>query len=154
MNRSGLFSALTVLLGTTFNAPVWCSSTPLSCVPWCPPVLEILQLVKKRDLFLADSHVLELEQECNESSAAEQGAVTTPEDSVSPSVKGGGRRKVKDVELLYEELQKELWAVVRESLRCPTAGPNLGLVVQVRAAAALVRVMSSAQFLTFPCVFV
>uniref|UniRef100_A0A096LSH6 Exocyst complex component 3-like 2b n=1 Tax=Poecilia formosa TaxID=48698 RepID=A0A096LSH6_POEFO len=85
-------------------------------------VLEILQLVKKRDLFLADTHILELEQECN---AAE------PEDVAGPTVKDGGRRKAKDVELLYEELQKELWAVVRESLRAPTAGPNLGLVVQV-----------------------
>uniref|UniRef100_A0A096LUI9 Exocyst complex component 3-like 2b n=1 Tax=Poecilia formosa TaxID=48698 RepID=A0A096LUI9_POEFO len=84
-------------------------------------VLEILQLVKKRDLFLADTHILELEQECN---AAE------PEDVAGPTVKDGGRRKAKDVELLYEELQKELWAVVRESLRAPTAGPNLGLVVQ------------------------
>lgn len=91
-------------------------------------VLEILQLVKKRDLFLADSHILELEQECNE---ADRDAVTQPEDVSSPSVKDGGRRKAKDVELLYEELQKELWAVVRESLRSPTAGPNLGLVVQV-----------------------
>ncbi|XP_047247931.1 tumor necrosis factor alpha-induced protein 2-like isoform X2 [Girardinichthys multiradiatus] len=88
-------------------------------------VLEILQLVKKRDLFLADTHILELEQECTQSAAAD------PEDSTSPSVKDGGRRKAKDVELLYEELQKELWAVVRESLRSPTAGPNLGLVVQV-----------------------
>uniref|UniRef100_A0A3B4WAG5 Tumor necrosis factor alpha-induced protein 2-like n=1 Tax=Seriola lalandi dorsalis TaxID=1841481 RepID=A0A3B4WAG5_SERLL len=94
-------------------------------------VLEILQLVRKRDLFLADSHILELEQECNESAAAERGGTTQPEDSSSPSVKDGGRRKAKDVELLYEELQKELWAVVRESLRSPTAGPNLGLVVQV-----------------------
>ncbi|KAJ3591426.1 hypothetical protein NHX12_009371 [Muraenolepis orangiensis] len=67
-------------------------------------VLEILELVKKRDLLLADSHILELEQECMEA---------------------------KDVELLYEALQTELWAVVRESLRSPTAGPNLGLVVQV-----------------------
>ncbi|XP_060901779.1 tumor necrosis factor alpha-induced protein 2 [Labrus mixtus] len=90
-----------------------------------PSVLEILQLVKKRDLLLADTHILELEQECNESAAAE------PEDAGSSSVKDGGRRKAKDVELLYEELQKELWAVVRESLRSPTAGPNLGLVVQV-----------------------
>ncbi|XP_011490994.1 tumor necrosis factor alpha-induced protein 2 [Oryzias latipes] len=88
-------------------------------------VLEILQLVKKRDLFLADTHILELERECTESAAAE------PEDATSPGVKDGGRRKAKDVELLYEELQKELWAVVRESLRSPTAGPNLGLVVQV-----------------------
>uniref|UniRef100_A0A8P4K4V2 Exocyst complex component 3-like protein 2 n=1 Tax=Dicentrarchus labrax TaxID=13489 RepID=A0A8P4K4V2_DICLA len=86
-------------------------------------VLEILQLVKKRDLLLADTHILELEQECNESAE--------PEDAASPSVKDGGRRKAKDVELLYEELQKELWSVVRESLRSPTAGPNLGLVVQV-----------------------
>ncbi|KAM4742385.1 exocyst complex component 3-like protein 2 isoform 1-T2 [Anableps anableps] len=90
-------------------------------------VLEILQLVKKRDLFLADTHILELEQECNESAAA----ATEPEDATSPGVKDGSRRKAKDVELLYEELQKELWAVVRESLRSPTAGPNLGLVVQV-----------------------
>ncbi|KAF1393406.1 hypothetical protein PFLUV_G00015350 [Perca fluviatilis] len=67
-------------------------------------VLEILQLVKKRDLLLADSHILELEQECSESSE--------PEDAASPGVKDGGRRKAKDVELLYEELQKELWAVV------------------------------------------
>lgn len=94
-------------------------------------VLEILQLVKKRDLFLADTHILELEQECNESALADRSAATQPEDSASPSVKDGGRRKAKDVELLYEELQKELWAVVRESLRSPTAGPNLGLVVQV-----------------------
>lgn len=85
--------------------------------------------MKKRDLFLADTHILELERECTESAAAE------PEDATSPGVKDGGRRKAKDVELLYEELQKELWAVVRESLRSPTAGPNLGLVVQVRTAA-------------------
>ncbi|XP_069029214.1 tumor necrosis factor alpha-induced protein 2-like isoform X1 [Embiotoca jacksoni] len=94
-------------------------------------VLEILQLVKKRDLLLADTHILELEQECSESTAADRGAAPPPEDAASPNVKDGGRRKAKDVELLYEELQKELWAVVRESLRCPTAGPNLGLVVQV-----------------------
>ncbi|XP_071352529.1 exocyst complex component 3-like protein 2 [Trachinotus anak] len=94
-------------------------------------VLEILQLVRKRDLFLADSHILELEQECNESATTDRGIVTQLEDTTSPGVKDGGRRKAKDVELLYEELQKELWAVVRESLRSPTAGPNLGLVVQV-----------------------
>ncbi|XP_042338753.1 tumor necrosis factor alpha-induced protein 2-like, partial [Plectropomus leopardus] len=102
----------------------------VSCLV-CLSVLEILQLVKKRDLLLADTHILELEQECNESSSAERGAAPQPEDATSPSVKDGGRRKAKDVELLYEELQKELWAVVRESLRSPTAGPNLGLVVQV-----------------------
>ncbi|XP_034024131.1 tumor necrosis factor alpha-induced protein 2 isoform X2 [Thalassophryne amazonica] len=92
-------------------------------------VLEIHQLVKKRDLFLADTHIMELEQECYESAVSERAAATTMEE-VSSSSKDGGR-KVKDVELLYEELQKELWAVVTESLRSPTAGPNLGLVVQV-----------------------
>nr|XP_040045235.1 tumor necrosis factor alpha-induced protein 2 [Gasterosteus aculeatus aculeatus] len=94
-------------------------------------VLEILQLVKKRDLLLADTHILELEEECNESSSAERATSPAPEDAAAAGMKDGRRRKAKDVELLYEELQKELWAVVRESLRLPTAGPNLGLVVQV-----------------------
>ncbi|KAJ7990288.1 hypothetical protein DPEC_G00298760 [Dallia pectoralis] len=93
-------------------------------------VLEILQLVNKRDLFLADTHILELEQECNEA-ASSPTAGGAPDDLASPGSKDGGRRKAKDVELLYEALQKELWAVVCESLRSPTAGPNLGLVVQV-----------------------
>ncbi|XP_066536313.1 tumor necrosis factor alpha-induced protein 2 [Hoplias malabaricus] len=92
-------------------------------------VLEILQLVTKRDLFLADTHILELEQECMEVSSSPAGG-NPPEDLTSPS-KDSSRRKAKDVELLYEALQKELWDVVRESLRSPTAGPNLGLVVQV-----------------------
>ncbi|XP_076002341.1 exocyst complex component 3-like protein 2 [Genypterus blacodes] len=94
-------------------------------------VLEILQLVRNRDLFLADTHILELEQECYEAAIADRVAATTAEEVTSASSKDGGRRKAKDVELLYEELQKELRAVVRESLRSPTAGPNLGLVVQV-----------------------
>ncbi|KAM4627372.1 exocyst complex component 3-like protein 2 isoform 1-T2 [Polymixia lowei] len=103
-------------------------------------VLEILQLVNKRDLLLADTHILELEQECNEANAAmatitvttpDGVSATMPEEVTSPANKDSGRRKAKDVELLYEALQKELWAVVGESLRSPTAGPNLGLVVQV-----------------------
>ncbi|XP_035240758.1 tumor necrosis factor alpha-induced protein 2 isoform X1 [Anguilla anguilla] len=97
-------------------------------------VLEILKLVTKRDLFLADTHILELEQEC-EVTAAPLGVsspgVAAAEELTSPGSKDGGRRKAKDVELLYEALQKEMWDVVRESLRCPTAGPNLSLVVQV-----------------------
>ncbi|KAG7254179.1 hypothetical protein CRUP_035818, partial [Coryphaenoides rupestris] len=85
-------------------------------------VLEILELVKKRDLLLADSHILDLEQECSEA---------TGDEAMSPGRSSdGGRRKAKDVELLYEALLAELWAVVTEALRSPTAGPNLGLVVQ------------------------
>lgn len=87
--------------------------------------------MKKRDLFLADIHILELEQECTESASADWGAAPL-DNAISPNLKDGGRRKAKDVELLYEELQKELWSVVRESLHSETAGPNLGLVVQVR----------------------
>uniref|UniRef100_A0A3P9A9T1 Exocyst complex component 3-like 2a n=1 Tax=Esox lucius TaxID=8010 RepID=A0A3P9A9T1_ESOLU len=78
-------------------------------------VLEILQLVNQRDLLLADTHIQELERESE-----------LPNASWDAS-----RRKAKDVELLYEALQKEMWDVVRESLRQPTAGPNLGLVVLV-----------------------
>ncbi|XP_030633116.1 tumor necrosis factor alpha-induced protein 2 [Chanos chanos] len=102
---------------------------PVQEVPEVKPreplsVLEILQLVTKRDLFLADTHILELEQECKED-------LPTSEEVSSPGSKDSGRRKAKDVELLYEALQKELWQVVHESLRSSTAGPNLGLVVQV-----------------------
>uniref|UniRef100_A0A8D3A0N7 Exocyst complex component 3-like 2a n=1 Tax=Scophthalmus maximus TaxID=52904 RepID=A0A8D3A0N7_SCOMX len=78
-------------------------------------VLEILQLVNHRDLLLADTHIQELERECE----------------LSNATLDSGRRKAKDVELLYEALQKEMWDVVRESLRQPSAGPNLGLVVLV-----------------------
>lgn len=98
-------------------------------------VLEILQLVTKRDLFLADTHILELEQECADlaaSSVTSQSAGGSfPEDMTSPGTKDSGRRKAKDVELLYEALKKEMWDVVQQALHSPTAGPNLGLVVQV-----------------------
>ncbi|KAG9340498.1 hypothetical protein JZ751_021318 [Albula glossodonta] len=95
-------------------------------------LLEILKLVTKRDLFLADTHILELEQECEDAAALlNSSGVSVVDDVTSPSSKDSGRRKAKDVELLYEALQKELWDVVRESLRSPTAGPNLSLVVQV-----------------------
>ncbi|XP_063344328.1 exocyst complex component 3 isoform X2 [Pelmatolapia mariae] len=80
-------------------------------------VLEILQLVNHRDLLLADTHIQELEREY--------------ESLSSNATLDSSRRKAKDVELLYEALQKEMWDVVRESLRQPSAGPNLGLVVLV-----------------------
>ncbi|XP_036381233.1 tumor necrosis factor alpha-induced protein 2 [Megalops cyprinoides] len=98
-------------------------------------VLEILQLVTKRDLLLADTHILELERECEEAAMllAVQGEApgALAEESAVPGSKDSARRKAKDLELLYEALQKELWDVVRESLRFPTSGPSLGLVVLV-----------------------
>lgn len=115
-------------------------------------VLEILQLVNHRDLLLADTHIQELERECELLSLLP--APTTPvhTPTLCPSCPAGtvlslsssvddfsssnatldsSRRKAKDVELLYEALQTEMWDVVRESLRQASAGPNLGLVVLV-----------------------
>lgn len=118
-------------------------------------MLEILQLVNQRDLLLADTHIQELERECELDpslwtqttptstmhSNITSHTLTSPswlpflagsgnEDS-GPSMWDAGLRKVKDVELLYEALQREMWDVVRESLRQPCSGPQLGLVVLV-----------------------
>lgn len=115
-------------------------------------VLEILQLVNHRDLLLADTHIQELERECELLSLLPNTSSPSLTPTLSPSPPPGiiplsslsldeslssnatldsSRRKAKDVELLYEALQREMWDVVRESLRQPSAGPNLGLVVLV-----------------------
>lgn len=74
-------------------------------------VLEILGLIQKRELARADEHILELEAEAPAEAEA-----------------GAGRR-ARDVALLYEALQRELWALVRESLATP--GPGTGAVAQL-----------------------
>ncbi|TKS83705.1 Exocyst complex component 3-like protein 2 [Collichthys lucidus] len=129
---------------TDEEEPVVKTREPLS-------VLEILQLVNHRDLLLADTHIQELERECELLSHLPTPPNLTP--NLCPSTPPGmiplsssslndeslssnatldsSRRKAKDVELLYEALQREMWDVVRESLRQPSAGPNLGLVVLV-----------------------
>ncbi|XP_007257526.2 exocyst complex component 3 [Astyanax mexicanus] len=117
-------------------------------------VLEILQLVNQRDLLLADTHIQELERECaldpnifaqTPPIASTPTAITPPPlssplrlplvaglcEEEPPSPWDARLRKIKDVELLYEALQREMWDVVRESLRQPCAGPQLGLVVLV-----------------------
>uniref|UniRef100_A0A669EU36 Tumor necrosis factor alpha-induced protein 2 n=1 Tax=Oreochromis niloticus TaxID=8128 RepID=A0A669EU36_ORENI len=94
-------------------------------------VLEILQLVNHRDLLLADTHIQELERECELLSLLPNTTPPTLTPTLSNATLDSSRRKAKDVELLYEALQKEMWDVVRESLRQPSAGPNLGLVVLV-----------------------
>ncbi|XP_034082586.1 tumor necrosis factor alpha-induced protein 2 [Gymnodraco acuticeps] len=130
---------------TDEEEPVVVTREPLS-------VLEILQLVNHRDLLLADTHIQELERECELLSHFTTTTSSNPTPTLSPSTPLGmntfsssslddslssnatldsGVRKAKDVELLYEALQKEMWDVVRESLRQPSAGPNLGLVVLV-----------------------
>ena len=105
--------------------------------------------MNNRDLLQADTHIQELERECEVLALLPNTSNLTPSFPSTPSSLGSstpslqddllssnatldsGRRKAKDVELLYEALQKEMWDIVRESLRQPTAGPNLGLVVLV-----------------------
>ncbi|XP_033014451.1 exocyst complex component 3-like protein 2 [Lacerta agilis] len=85
-------------------------------------VLEILNLIHKRDLLVADEHIIELEAEC------EQDGQQSTEGS---EVRKSGSRKAKDVALLYEALQKELWDVLAESLAGKSSCPALELVVRV-----------------------
>lgn len=109
-------------------------------------------MVNHRDLLLADTHIQELERECELLSilpttppptltltvcpSTPPSMITSSSPSTDDSLSSNAtldssRRKAKDVELLYEALQREMWDVVRESLRQPSAGPNLGLVVLV-----------------------
>ena len=107
--------------------------------------------MNNRDLLQADTHIQELERECellsllpNASNPALTPSLPSTPSSIGSSTPSlqedmlssnatldSGRRKAKDVELLYEALQREMWDIVRESLRQPSAGPNLGLVVLV-----------------------
>ncbi|XP_027622992.1 uncharacterized protein LOC106733413 [Tupaia chinensis] len=67
-------------------------------------VLEILSLIQQRELARADEHILELEAE--ELASSGGGAPGPPKAEGSAS----GRR-ARDVALLYEALQRELWAL-------------------------------------------
>ncbi|XP_032695094.1 exocyst complex component 3-like protein 2 [Lontra canadensis] len=90
-------------------------------------VLEILSLIQQRELARADEHILELEAEELASSGA--GGAPGP-----PGAEGaGGGRRARDVALLYEALQRELWALVRETLAGPGpgAGAGAGAVAQL-----------------------
>uniref|UniRef100_A0A8C8SSN9 Exocyst complex component 3 like 2 n=1 Tax=Pelusios castaneus TaxID=367368 RepID=A0A8C8SSN9_9SAUR len=85
-------------------------------------VLEILNLIQRRDLLAADEHIIELEAECSR--------------EAPPSSDGGegtkdGSRKAKDVVLLYEALMEQLWAVLAEALEAKGAYPPLELMVRV-----------------------
>nr|XP_044615924.1 LOW QUALITY PROTEIN: exocyst complex component 3-like protein 2 [Equus asinus] len=89
-------------------------------------VLEILSLIQQRELARADEHILELEAEELASSGC---GVPGP-----PKAEGAaGGRRARDVALLYEALQRELWALVRETLAGPGpgAGAGAGAVAQL-----------------------
>ncbi|KAM6428400.1 exocyst complex component 3-like protein 2 isoform 2-T6 [Liasis olivaceus] len=80
-------------------------------------VLEILNLIHRRDLLLADEHIIELEAECARESSKESWK--------------DGSRKARDVALLYKELQEQLWAVLAESLAAKSTSLPLEHMVQV-----------------------
>ncbi|XP_063656846.1 exocyst complex component 3-like protein 2 isoform X2 [Pan troglodytes] len=93
-------------------------------------VLEILSLIQQRELARADEHILELEAE---ELAPSRGGAPGP-----PKAEGaGGGRRARDVALLYEALQRELWALVRETL----AGPGPGACAGAGAVAQLGQVL-------------
>ncbi|XP_075302244.1 exocyst complex component 3-like protein 2 [Opisthocomus hoazin] len=81
-------------------------------------VLEILELIQRRELVAADEQIIALETECVALSL-----------SSSPVPAGG--RQARDVALLYEALQAQLWAVVGEAVPAGTPYPPLRSVVRV-----------------------
>ncbi|XP_044291452.1 LOW QUALITY PROTEIN: exocyst complex component 3-like protein 2 [Varanus komodoensis] len=85
-------------------------------------VLEILNLIQKRDLLVADKHIIELEEECGQGGQRSPGSGALCKD---------GSRKAKDVALLYEALQQELWAVLAEALAAGGGAAALALMVRV-----------------------
>uniref|UniRef100_A0A8D0B8I8 Exocyst complex component 3 like 2 n=1 Tax=Salvator merianae TaxID=96440 RepID=A0A8D0B8I8_SALMN len=85
-------------------------------------ILQIMDLIKQRDLLVADGHIIELEAEC------EQEGQKSPESSEAWK---HGSRNAKDVELLYKALQEQLWAVLAESLAAKSTYQPLEVMVQV-----------------------
>ncbi|NXV25288.1 EX3L4 protein, partial [Cepphus grylle] len=84
------------------------------------PVLEILELIQRRELVAADEQIIALEAEC-------VAAATSPSPSPSP-VAG---RQARDVALLYEALLAQLWAVVAEAVPAGRPYPPLRSVIRV-----------------------
>ncbi|XP_075346052.1 exocyst complex component 3-like protein 2 [Mycteria americana] len=88
--------------------------------PWVPPrkVLEILELIQRRELVAADEQIIALEAECVASSP-------------SPSPVPTAGRQARDVALLYEALLAQLWAVVGEAVPAGRPYPPLRSVIRV-----------------------
>ncbi|KAM4752055.1 exocyst complex component 3-like protein 2 [Cyanocitta cristata] len=97
-------------------------------------VLEILELIQRRDLVAADAQIIALEAEC----ALSPSRPPSPCPPSSPSsgspppspVPAGGRR-ARDVALLYRALLAQLWAVVAEAVAAGQAVAPLRAVVAV-----------------------
>ncbi|XP_067830969.1 exocyst complex component 3-like [Heptranchias perlo] len=85
-------------------------------------VLEIHKLIQKRDLVLADRHIIELEEECKRVRQQSLDGANASKDS---------GRKAKDVTLLYEALESELQQIVEKSLTDSGQTPHLEQMVSV-----------------------
>ncbi|XP_074932437.1 exocyst complex component 3-like protein 2 [Phalacrocorax aristotelis] len=79
-------------------------------------VLEILELIQRRELVAADEQIIALEAECVAS---------------SPSPVPAAERQARDVALLYEALLAQLWAVVGEAVPARRPYPALRSVIRV-----------------------
>ncbi|KAF1644557.1 Exocyst complex component 3-like protein 2, partial [Eudyptes chrysocome] len=86
--------------------------------PPLPPVLEILELIQRRELVAADEQIIVLEAEC---------VALSP----SPSPVPAAGRQARDVALLYEALLAQLWAVVGEAVPAGRPYPPLRSVIRV-----------------------
>ncbi|XP_078389575.1 exocyst complex component 3-like protein 2 [Cetorhinus maximus] len=84
-------------------------------------VLEINNLIQKRELVVADSHIIELEEECGRVKQQSPEGTNTNKDS---------GRKEKDVALLYAALESELGKIVGESLSPALTVTHLEQMVQ------------------------
>ncbi|KAF1420876.1 Exocyst complex component 3-like protein 2, partial [Spheniscus humboldti] len=87
-------------------------------VPPLPPVLEILELIQRRELVAADEQIIALEAEC---------VALSPSPSPVPTA----GRQARDVALLYEALLAQLWAVVGEAVPAGRPYPPLRSVIRV-----------------------
>ncbi|NWS64891.1 EX3L2 protein, partial [Chunga burmeisteri] len=81
-------------------------------------VLEILELIQRRELVVADEQIIALEAEC---------VAPAP----SPSLVPASGRQARDVALLYEALLAQLWAVVGEAVPAGRPYPPLRSVIRV-----------------------
>lgn len=97
-------------------------------------MLEILELIQRRDLVAADAQIIALEAECSLSpSRPPSPCVPSASPSVSPppSPSPSGGRRARDVALLYRALLSQLWAVVAESVSLSPSVAPLRAVVAV-----------------------
>uniref|UniRef100_A0A672V3I5 Exocyst complex component 3 like 2 n=1 Tax=Strigops habroptila TaxID=2489341 RepID=A0A672V3I5_STRHB len=92
------------------------------CVPH--PVLEILELIQRRELVAADEQIIALEAEC-------AAASPSPPSPSPPSPSPSPGRQARDVALLYRALLAQLWAVLAEAVAAARPFPLLRSVIRV-----------------------